>query len=143
MSEPFRRVDDRIIVAVPQDLLNWLAVMARKTADDALDVSTSTHHRLLGPIDPAVNHDDPLTQLQRQMEVEGSLGRFLTTHLDESLSEEDAEEWVRAFQLMLAAFSAEHAIVTAEDRDGLSEQDRYDLLTLQSSVALMIEALDD
>jgi hypothetical protein len=43
---------------------------------------------------------------------------------------------------MLAAFSAEHAIMTAEDRDNLSQQDHYDLITLQSGVSLMIEALD-
>jgi hypothetical protein len=142
MSEPFRRVADRIIVDIPLTLREWLANAARKTAGDALDVSTSTHLRLLGPIDPTVDHDDPLTQLQRQMTVEGSLGRFITTHLDEHLSEDDAEEWIRAFQLILAAFSAEHAIVTAEDRDNLSQEDHYDMITLQSGISLLIEALD-
>jgi hypothetical protein len=142
MSEPFRRVDDRIIVDIPLTLREWLAAMAHKTAGDAVDISTSTHHRLLGPIDPTLDHDDPLMQLHRQMTVEGSLGRFITTHTHESLSEDDAEEWIRAFQLMLAAFSAERAIMTAEDRDNLSQQDHYDLITLQSGVSLMIEALD-
>ena len=74
MSEPFRRVPEGIALDLPSSLRIWLANMAQKTSDDAVTMEDPVHRRLLGPIDPSKDHDDPVTELQRQFAVEGSLG---------------------------------------------------------------------
>ena len=142
MSEPFRRTPDGIAVDLPFDLRSWLATGAREAADDAVRVDGPVHRRLLGPINPADDHDDPISELQRQFEVEGSLGILIETAHADLLSEEQAEEWIRAFQLMLAATAARYAVLTEDDLARLEEEATTAITTLQAGISLLIEALD-
>ena len=58
------------------------------------------------------------------------------------LSDDEAEEWIRALQLMLAATAASMAIVDEEDLRNLNEENTEIVTTLQAGISLMMEALD-
>ena len=142
MSEPFRRVPEGIALDLPSSLRIWLANMAQKTSDDAVTMEDPVHRRLLGPIDPSKDHDDPVTELQRQFAVEGSLGVLIETSNNEVLNEEQAEDWIRALQLILAATAARMAITTEDDLGRLNDAENEVVTTLQAGISLMIDALD-
>jgi hypothetical protein len=142
MSEPFRRVPEGIALDLPDSLRRWLADMARQTSDDAVTMEHPVHRRLLGPIDPSKDHDDPVTELQRQFAVEGSLGVLIATAQEPVLSEEEAEEWIRALQLILAATAARLSITQEDDVIRLNESDTEIVTTLQAGISLLIEALE-
>lgn len=142
MSEPFRRVPEGIKIDLPESLRTWLASMAQETSGDAVTMESPAHRRLLGPIDPSKDHDDPITELQRQFAVEGSLGVLIATAHNDLLTEEEAEEWIRALQLILAATAARMAIVDEDDLANLNDENTEIVTTLQAGISLMIEALD-
>ena len=142
MSEPFRRTPEGIALDLPAPLRSWLKALALASAEDAVQVDGPVHRRLLGPINPAADHDDPVSELQRQFSVEGSLGTVVASADATLLSEEEAEEWIRALQLMLAATAARLSVRTEDDVAGLGEEDAQTLTTLQAAISLLIEALD-
>ena len=74
--------------------------------------------------------------------VEGSLGVLIETAHASLLSEEQAEEWIRALQLILAATAARLAITDEETLSRLSEENAEIVTTLQAGISLMIDALD-
>lgn len=141
MSEPFRRVPAGIAVDLPSPLRDWLASMATDAAGDAV-VDGPVHRRLLGPINPTADHDDPLSELQRQFGVEGSLTQLAATAHEPTLSEEQAEEWIRALQLILAATAARYAVTTEDDLATLAEEQNSTLTLLQGTISVLIDALD-
>ena len=141
MSEPFRRVPDGIAVDLPEPVRTWLADMAVEAAEDAVTAGP-VHRRLLGPINPTADHDDPVSELQRQFSVEGALGTLAETAQAPLLSEEDAEEWIRALQLILAATAARLSIQTNDDLAALDKDQTSTVTTLQAAISLLIEALD-
>ena len=142
MSEPFRRTPDGIAVDLPDELRRWLLSEAEQAAADANTMGDPVHHRLLGPIDLSADHDDPLIELQRQFAVEGPLERFVATAFATLLSEDEAEEWIRALQLMLAAAAARLAVQTDDDVAALAQDAAAELTTLQAGISLLIDALD-
>jgi len=142
MSEPFRRTPEGIALDLPETLRTWLADQAKEAAADAVRVDGPVHRRLLGPINPADDHDDPVSELQRQFEVEGSLGVLIATAHTDLLSDEEAEDWIRAFQLMLAATAARLSILSDDDVAGLDEEAATTVTTFQAGISLMIDALD-
>jgi hypothetical protein len=141
VTEPFHRTLDGIAVDLPAPLRSWLAAMATESAGDAI-VDGPVHRRLLGPINPTADHDDPLSELQRQFGVEGSLGVLVETAHAELLSEEQAEEWIRALQLILAATAARYAISSEDDVAALGQEEASTVTTLQAAISLLIEAID-
>jgi hypothetical protein len=142
VSEPFRRTPEGIALDLPGPLRGWLKDLARDSAEEAVQVDGPVHRRLLGPINPAADHDDPVSELQRQFSVEGSLGTLVNSADAELLSEEQAEEWIRALQLMLAATAARLSIRNDDDVAGLGQEDASTVTTLQAAISLLIEALD-
>ncbi len=131
-----------VAIDLPEPLRRWLAALATETAHDAVRVDNPVHRRLLGPINPTDDHDDPVKELQRQFGVEGSLGVLVETAHAEMISEDQAEEWIRALQLILAATAARMAILTDEDVAALDEKSTSTITTLQAIISLMIDALD-
>ena len=142
MSEPFHRTATGIAVDLPDELRRWLLGEAEAAGADVVTIGDPVHHRLLGPIDLSADHDDPLIELQRQFAVEGPLERFVATAHATLLSEDEAEEWIRAFQLMLAAVAARLAVQTDDDVAALKEEAAAELTTLQAGISLLIDALD-
>jgi hypothetical protein len=142
VSEPFRRVPEGIALDLPTPLRDWLKEMAQQASEDAITMESPVHRRLLGPIDPSQDHDDPVTELQRQFAVEGSLGLLIQTADASVLSEDQAEEWIRALQLILAAAAARLAINHEDDVRRLNQADTAVVTTLQAGISLLIEALD-
>ncbi len=142
MSEPFRRSPSGIVVDLPDPLRTWLATMAEEAGRDAVDPGGAVHRRILGPIDPTADHDDPLIELQRQFGVEGSLSILIATAHATELNEGEAEQWIRALQLVLAATAARLSIMEEDDVAGLGREDAQTLTTLQALISLMIDALD-
>ena len=142
MSEPFRRTPEGIAVDLPAPLRAWLRDLAQSSAEDAVQVDGPVHRRLLGPINPTADHDDPVSELQRQFGVEGSLGTLVASADDRLLSDEQAEEWIRALQLMLAATAARLSIQSEDDVARLGQDDASAVTTLQAAISLLIDALD-
>jgi len=142
MSEPFRRVPEGIALDLPESLRTWLAEQAQLAGEDAVRMDDPVHRRILGPINPTVDHDDPLDELQRQFAIEGALAVLITTAHTEVLSEEEAEDWIRALQLILAATAARHALHTEDDLAALNQEATTAVTTLQAGISLLIEALD-
>jgi hypothetical protein len=116
-------------------------MMATEAGSDAL-VDGPVHRRLLGPINPTDDHDDPVSELQRQFSVEGSLGALVESAHHELLTEEQAEEWIRALQLILVATAARYEVASDDDVAQLGEEEANTLTTLQAFISLLIEALD-
>lgn len=142
MSEPFRRTPTGIAVDLPHDLRAWLAERAEAASSEAVDLGGSTHRRLMGPIDLTADHDDPLLELQRQMAVEGPLAMLSMTASSTEISEDEAEQWIRGLQLVLAAEAARRSLRTEDDVAGLDEREASTITTLQALISLMIDALD-
>ncbi len=142
MSEPFHRTETGIAVDLPKPIRLWVAENAAAAATDAVVLGNPVHRRLLGPIDPTSDHDDPLTELQRQFAVEGSLGVLVKTADARELSEDEAEEWIRGLQLILAATAARLSIFDEDDVADLDESDGQTVMTIQALISLMIDALD-
>ena len=142
MSEPFRRSPTGIVVDLHWSLRRWLAESAVAVAQDALRIGDPVHRRVLGPIDLTADHDDAVVELQRQFVVEGSLGVLVETSGSKEISEEQAEEWIRALQLLLAATAARLAVVDEDDVAGLDQESTSVITTLQALISLMIDALD-
>jgi hypothetical protein len=142
MSEPFRRSPAGITVSLPPLLRTWLAEQARLAASDAVVLGDPVHRRLLGPIDPSEDHDDPLTELQRQFAVEGPLGLLAATAEAEEISEAEAEQWIQGLQLVLAATAARLGVLTEDDVAELAEVAHGELTTLQALISLLLDALD-
>ena len=142
MSEPFQRSPSGIVIDLPDPLRQWLGEMAAEAGRDAVDPGGAVHRRLLGPIDPTADHDDPLIELQRQFGVEGSLSILVATVNATEINEEEAEQWIRALQLILAATAARLSVLEEGDVARLDEEAAQTLTTLQALISLMIDALD-
>ena len=142
MSEPFRRTAAAIVVDLPDPLRDWLVDQATSTSEGAVSPGHAIHRLLLGPIDPTADHDDPLVELQRQFGVEGSLSILIATAHATELAEEEAEHWIRALQLILAAIAAQLSIFEEDDVTNLDQESASTITTLQALISLMIDALD-
>jgi hypothetical protein len=141
-DEPFRRSPTGITVSIPPLLRSWLIAQAQAAAAGAVQLGDPVHRRLLGPIDPTEDHDDPLTELQRQFAVEGPLSLLVATAEATEISEEEAEQWIQGLQLILAASAARLAVVTEDDVAALDEVQHGELTTIQALISLLIDALD-
>lgn len=142
MSEPFRRTPTAIAVDLPSEVRSWLTSMAETAASEAVEVGGATNRRLMGPIDLTADHDDPLLELQRQMAIEGPLGILAMTATATEISEEEAEQWIRGLQLVLAATAARHGLRTEDDVAGLGQAESGTITTLQALMSLLMDALD-
>ena len=142
MSEPFRRTPDAVVVDLPSEVRTWLVGVATDAGAEVVEVGGAINRRLLGPIDLTADHDDPLLELQRQMAVEGPLNVLAATAMATELSEDEAEQWIRALQIVLAAAAARFGLHTEDDVDGLSREDHGAITTIQAIMSLLMDALD-
>ena len=142
MSEPFRRTPTAVIIDLPAEVRTWLVGLAEDAGAEVVEVGGATNRRLLGPIDLTADHDDPLLELQRQMAVEGPLNVLVATAMASEFSEDEAEQWIRALQMVLAAAAARFGLQTEDDVDGLSREDHGAITTLQAIMSLLMDALD-
>ena len=141
MSEPFRRTPTAVIIDLPAEVRTWLVGLAEDAGAEVVEVGGATNRRLLGPIDLTADHDDPLLELQRQMAVEGPLNVLVATAMATEISEDEAEQWIRALQMVLAA-AARFGLHTEDDVDALSREDHGAITTIQAIMSLLMDALD-
>lgn len=142
MSEPFRRTPTAVVVDLPTEVRTWLIGLATDAGAEVVEVGGATNRRLLGPIDLTADHDDPLLELQRQMAVEGPLNVLVVTAMATEISEDEAEQWIRALQMVLAAAAARFDLRTEDDVAGLAREDHGAITTLQAIMSLLMDALD-
>jgi len=142
VSEPFHRTPDGVVVDLPTEVRTWLVGLATDAGAEVVEVGGPTNRRLLGPIDLTADHDDPLLELQRQMAVEGPLNVLVATAMATEISEDEAEQWIRALQMVLAAAAARFGLRTEDDVDGLSREDHGAITTIQAIMSLLMDALD-
>ena len=133
---------DAVVVDLPSEVRTWLVGGATDAGAEVVEVGGAINRRLLGPIDLTADHDDPLLELQRQMAVEGPLNVLAATAMATELSEDDAEQWIRALQIVLAAAAARFGLHTEDDVDGLSREDHGAITTIQAIMSLLMDALD-
>jgi len=142
VSEPFRRTPTAVVVDLPTEVRTWLIGLATDAGAEVVEVGGATNRRLLGPIDLTADHDDPLLELQRQMAVEGPLNVLVVTAMATEISEDEAEQWIRALQMVLAAAAARFDLRTEDDVAGLAREDHGAITTLQAIMSLLMDALD-
>ena len=142
MSEPFRRTPTAVVVDLPTEVRTWLIGLATDAGAEVVEVGGATNRRLLGPIDLTADHDDPLLELQRQMAVEGPLNVLVVTAMATEISEDEAEQWIRALQMVLAAAAARFDLRTEDDVAGLAREDHGAITTLQAIMSLLMDALN-
>ena len=58
------------------------------------------------------------------------------------ISEDEAEQWIRALQMVLAAAAARFGLHTEDDVDALSREDHGAITTIQAIMSLLMDALD-
>lgn len=131
-----------MVVDLPSEVRTWLVGVATDAGAEVVEVGGAINRRLLGPIDLTADHDDPLLELQRQMAVEGPLNVLAATAMATELSEDEAEQWIRALQIVLAAAAARFGLHTEDDVDGLSREDHGAITTIQAIMSLLMDALD-
>ena len=142
MSEPFRRTPTAVVVDLPTEVRTWLIGLATDAGTEVVEVGGATNRRLLGPIDLTADHDDPLLELQRQMAVEGPLNVLVATAMATEISEDEAEQWIRALQMVLAAAAARFDLRTEDDVASLAREAHGAITTLQAIMSLLMDALD-
>ena len=126
-----RRRDGRIEVRLNE--------FGRSVARDAFtqvvaaerDVEHVWHAGLTAPIDPSVDHDDPVAMLSRQNEMATNAELALVTLEEQFLNEAEAWSWLSTLQVGLRATAIAHGLLSDEKLAACDEEVRTYVLTLQ------------
>ena len=139
---PIRRTAAGIEVALPAWVTSLLVSSVRDVHRDVEVPGSVAARRLLAPIDESAADDDPIVTLMRQHAldevfdtVESSLERAL-------LTDAEAESWLEALGLVLAARMAQLGVRTEEDRRRVGRRDEAFLQVVYGVQLGLMEALD-
>lgn len=98
--------------------------------------------RLLAPLDESASADDPLVTLTRQHALDEVFDTVESSASRHTLSDAEAESWLEALGLVLAARTAQLGLRTEEDRRRLSRRDEAFLQVVYAVQLGLMEALD-
>lgn len=99
-------------------------------------------HRLLAPMDESADHDDPVLTLMRQHALDDVFETVERTAQQGLLSDAEAECWLEALGLLLAARAAQLGVRTEEDRRAVTRRDEGFLHVVYAIQLGLMEALD-
>ena len=89
------------------------------------------HAGLSAPIDPSVDHDDPVAMLTRQNEMATNAELALVTVGERFLNAAEAWSWLSTMQVALRATALAHGLISDENLAASDESVRSHVLTLQ------------
>lgn len=99
--------------------------------------------RLLAPLDESAFADDPLVTLMRQHALDEVFDTVESSAPRSTLSDAEAESWLEALGLVLAARTAQLGLRTEEDRRRVSRRDEAFFQVVYALQLGLMEALDE
>ena len=88
-------------------------------------------HAGLSPIDPSVDHDDPVAMLTRQNEIATNAELALVTVEEQFLNAAEAWSWLSTMQVALRATALAHGLLSDEKLAASDEEVRTHVYMLQ------------
>jgi hypothetical protein len=137
-----RAVPGRISV----ELHPWMRNFVVESADGLTHISENTedpaYSRICGPINVAVDYDDPLVVLERQMAIDSLSAVVHATSECAELTDDQAEAWLQVLSMMLAVAASRFAIVDEDYADSLDEAQRNTVGLIQALQWGLVDALE-
>lgn len=125
---------------------DWITALLQSSVQSLRrDVETPgspAAQRLLAPMDESTANDDPLVTLMRQRALDDVFETVEATAGRRILTDAEAEAWLEALGLVLAAKTAQLGIRTETDRHGLGWREEAFLQVVYALQIGLIDALD-
>lgn len=141
-TPPIRRTAAGIEMALPGWVTSLVASSVHELRAEVERPGSDAARRLLAPIDESARDDDPLVTLMRQHALDEVLGAVEHSTGRPVLSEAEAESWLEALGLLLAARAAQLGVHTETDRRAVRRSDEAFLQLVYALQLGLIEALD-
>jgi hypothetical protein len=129
-------------VELPGSLLRFLDKCAKSLVQLAETPNDPAYSRLCGPINVAVDYDDPLATLERQMTIESVSNAVVASIDSKVLSDEQAEMWLQVLSMSLAVAASRLGIVDDDYADHLDPNQKEVLELIQAMQWSLVEALE-
>lgn len=139
---PIRRTAAGIEVALPAWVTSLLVSSVREVRRDVEVPGSVAARRLLAPLDESATDDDPIVTLMRQHALDEVFDTVESSAERTLLTDAEAESWLEALGLVLAARMAQLGVRTEEDRRRVGRRDEAFLQVVYAVQVGLIEALD-
>jgi hypothetical protein len=139
---PIRRTAAGIEVMLPTWVLSLVLDSVRRLRHQLETPGSPATGRLLSPLDETATADDPIVTLMRQHALDEVFDTVESSAQRGVLSDPEAEMWLEALGLVLAARTAELGIHTEVDRRGVGRRDEAFLRVVYAVQLGLIDALD-
>ena len=113
--------------------------------NNVVDSASDTHvwhGALRQPIDPTKDADDPALLAERDNATLSAAQLSVLTVDDEHITDAEAWAWLTTLQLALRATASLQSLATDEDVDALSDEEAFDVRSLQSLLFELAACLD-
>lgn len=134
---------ESITLTMPYQLREFLRDAATLVKTSVADQASPGYQRVCSPIDPSMDDDDPLARLERQVSVEADASDMLESIYSTSLTNDQAESWLRVLT-MSSAIRAHIAGVYCDD--DMANLDPFDAAAFSVTTYLQVSlanALDE
>jgi hypothetical protein len=143
MAPFFERIaDDIILVEMPNQLRTFIDAMAQEVRLTLGDPTMPAHPRLAAPINPALNDDDPLSRLEREMTIETNCDIVFASVALRTITLDQARAWQKVLSVAAGLRAHELGVVTAADRENLDEMNDAFFTALSALQYRLIVAID-
>lgn len=115
------------------------AERVRRAADQPGSVA---FERLFSRVDEGTELDDPLVVLSRQSMIDEIATSVAESAHRRSISDEEAEGWLKVLGMDLAIRAADLGLRTEADREALGDDEEAALAVVHALQLLIVEALD-
>ncbi len=139
---PIRRTSSGIEVALPHWVTSLVTAAVRQLRREVDAPGSVAAQRLLAPLDESASDDDPIVTLMRQHALDEVFDVVEASAQRTVLTDAEAEAWLEATGLVLAARTAQLGVRTEEDRRAVSRRDEAFLQVVYAVQLGLIEALD-
>jgi hypothetical protein len=136
-----RRRDGRIECRLNTPARDFVDAIAEQVERSDEDPTHEWRATLSSPINPVLDHDDPLSVLKRQSGTLSNAQLCRASVRDEFINDAEAWAWMTTLQVGLRASAAAAHVVSEEDLDTMSEHTRSQIETLQLFLFALAEVL--
>jgi len=137
-----RQSDTTIAVELPDGLRSFMGECAKELTRLAEQPSDPAYSRLCGPVNVAVDYDDPLVVLERQMAIEAICKSVHDSLDDKVLTDAQAETWLQTLSMALAVAASRLGIVDDDYAEKLDPEQKEFLQMVQALQWSLVEALE-
>jgi hypothetical protein len=139
----FNRVGaGRIAVDLHPWMLNFVDDAAQNLVHLAERPEDPAYSRICGPINVAVDYDDPLVILERQMAIDSLCTSVRESIALDELTDDQAEAWLQVLSMTMAMLASRFAIVDEDYAESLDEDQRAVVALTQALQWGLVEALE-